>query len=231
MSPAPLSRRGAYYPPQPYDSEHLFAGKAKVARVFDSNKLDPWGHYPELVRAYSQGVRIFSISWKQANEQALRAFAASRPSDVTVYGTYLHEPENEIESGALTLDQWKANTIAQAAVMREEGIIPTRILMGWTLFPKKSGRRVAHYDLPPGTIDVAAFDAHVRDKDPVRMARKLRKEKARTGLPLAVPETSGAPGHLKQLLKALPNDTRFVCYFSLDKITSNQSKVLFGGTP
>ena len=224
-------QRGAYYPPEPYATESLYAGHATVARVFDSNELDDWASYPEAVRAYDQGVRTFVVSWKGVRLDAIREFRASAPADVKIFGTYWHEPEDDIAAGVITLSKWKSNTIAQAAVMREVGIIPTRILMGWTLFPGKSGRRVAHYDLPAGTITISAFDAHVRAKDPTSMARKLAKERARTGLPTAVPETSGATANLRTFLIELQKrkvKPRFVCYFSRTGIRPGQSRVLFG---
>jgi hypothetical protein len=231
LAPPNVADRGAYYPPQPYPTEAMYAGHATVARIFDGGELDSWGEYPGAVRAYDDGVRIYSWSWAGTSLQSIRDFAASLPDDVTIYGTYLHEPEKDIKQGRITLKQWKRNTIQQAAVMREVGIIPTRILMGWTLFPARSGRRVSDYDLPKGTIDVAAFDAHVRDKDPVRMAKKLAREQARTKLPVAVPETSGSMGDVKSCLSTLQARsvrTKFLCYFSRTGINRNQSRTLFG---
>jgi hypothetical protein len=223
--------RGANYEDVPHATEALFAGHATVARVFDSNEVDEWDTYPGAVRAYSQGVRTFVFSWKGARLDSIREFAATVPDDVKIYGTYWHEPEDDVKRGTLKLANWKSTMVAQSAVMREEGIIPIRILMGWTLFPAKSARRVADYDLPAGTISVAAFDGHVRAKDPTRMARKLAKEQKRSGLPTAVPETSGAPGHLRTFLttlKKLKVKPRFVCYFSTTGIKPGQSRVMFG---
>ncbi len=223
--------RGAYYPNKAYKMERLYAGHANVARIFDGGELKTWSEYPGAVRAYNHGARIFSFSWAGVSHDKLRAFAASVPSNVTIYGTYRHEPEKDIKNGEITLRQWKTNFISQAAVMREVGIIPTRILMGWTLFPRKSGRKVGAYDLPAGTIDVAAFDAHVRDKDPVRMARKIAREQRRTGLPTAIPETSGKAANLQRFFSILQRrgvKAKFICYFSRTKITKNQSRVMFG---
>lgn len=227
-APAHGTDYGASYARTPHATEPVWAGKATVARIFDPNRLDTWGDYPEAQRAYDQGVRKFAFSWKGTDAADIRLFASSVPEGVRVFGTYLHEPENDIEQGRITLEAWKANTITQAKVMREVGIVPTRVLMGWTLYPAKSGRDVADYDLPAGTVTISAFDAHVRDKNPVGMARRLLREQKRTGLPLAVPETSGRPANIAELKRRLDGRVRWACFFTYKRgMTTKQAEVWF----
>lgn len=227
-APAHATDYGASYARTPHATEPVWAGKATVARIFDPNRLTVWGDYPEAQRAYDQGVRKFAFSWKGTDPDDIRTFAATVPAGVRIFGTYLHEPEDDIEQGRLTLEQWKARTITQAKVMREVGIVPTRVLMGWTLYPAKSGRNVADYDLPAGTVAISAFDAHVRDKNPAGMARRLLREQKRTGLPMAVPETSGRPANIAELKRRLDGRVRWACFFTYKRgMTPRQAEVWF----
>lgn len=190
---------GAMYQPNEHPDEHRWAKRAEIARIFDSNTLSVWNDYPGARRAYADGIRKFVFSWKMETTNAqIRNFADSLPNGVRVFGVLEHEPEAKIARGDYTLAEWKARTVEQAAVQKDVGMVPTTILMGWTLYPEFSGRDVSDYDLPPGTIRVHAFDAHVRgNKEPDVMARRIRIEQRRTGLPTGVGETSGSPAHLK----------------------------------
>jgi hypothetical protein len=220
---------GASYARTVHPDEHRWAGRSPVVRVFDGGSLGEWGDYPALTRAYGDGTRKFHVSWKGTSSQDVRDFAATIPTGVKMFGTWMHEPEDNIEAGRLTLADWRATTIRLAAVMREEGVIPVRVLMGWTLLPE-SARDVRDYDLPPGTITISAFDAHVRanGKNPAVMASLLLKEKARTGLPLAIPETSGPPRRINILQRGLAGGARWACWFGPVGMTDAQARAWFG---
>lgn len=219
---------GASYAPTAHADEHRWAGKAKVARIFDSNQLGEWDDYPPAQRAYAGGVRKFSFSWKGTDPQDIRDFATTVPKGVRIWGTYWHEPEDDIEAQRFTLKQWKARTIEQAAVMREVGIVPTRILMGYTLFPE-SGRNVADYDLPAGTIAVSALDMHLGPKRTgERAARLLLREQRRTGLPLAVPEVSGPAKKARAFKALIDGRARWACWFTYSRgMGAAQAKAWF----
>lgn len=227
VSPADATRYGASYASRANPDEVHWAGKAAVARIFESRDLGVWSDYPEAQRAYDDGVRRFSFSWKGTSGQDVRDFAASIPDGVKVFGTWIHEPEDDIEAGTMTLDYWKANTIRLARVMTNHGIVPTRILMAWTLFPI-SGRDVTDYDLPKGTIRVSAFDGHVHNKSPETVARLILRDKARTGLPLALPETSGPPDKITTLRTLLDKKMWWGCYFTYHGMTQEQADAWFG---
>jgi hypothetical protein len=221
-APAHAVKYGAMFMPNEHPDEENWAGATKVARVFDSNGLDDWDDYPAITRAYDDGVRTFHISWKGTNPNQIRDFADTIPAGVKVYGTWQHEPEDDIKAGNFTLAYYKSTTVALAEVMREEGIVPVQVLMGYTLYPARSHRKVADYDLPPGTVTLHAFDGHVRDKTPLSLVRRLVKEYRRTGIPTAIPETSGSPAHLRQLRDLIQSKVRagrlrvsYACAFTL----------------
>ena len=216
VAPAGATKWGAMYQPSEHPDEYRWASHARVARIFDSNSLGVWNDYPAAKRAYADGVRTFVFSWKGTSLQDIRDFDASVPAGVKVFGVYLHEPEDDIEGGRITLAQWKERTIAQAAVMKDVGMVPTTILMVWTLYPGLSGRDVTDYDLPTGTVKVHGFDAHIRgDKKPDVVAKKLRREMRRSGLPMGVAETSGTPSDLR-IFRSMMNrkGVHWVCSFT-----------------
>lgn len=226
-APAHATDYGASFMPNVQPNESRWSERATVARVFESASLGTWDTYPELARAYDAGIRKFSISWKGTSGQEIRDFAASVPAGITVYGTWWHEPENDIESGTFTLAQWKKRMIRLCRVMRENDIVPVRILMGWTLFPE-SGRNVRKYDLPKGTIKISAFDGHVANKPPRKLARLLLADKRRTGLPLALPETAGPADRIRVLRNQLDRKMRWGTYLTRDGMTQRQADAWFG---
>lgn len=227
-SPSEGTTYGASYAKAKHPSEAHWAGKAKIARIFDPNALDDWGDYPAAERAYDDGVRRFSFSWKGTDEQDIIDFARTIPNDAKVFGTYYHEPENDIESGILTLNQWKNRFTEQSIVMRSVGIVPTRILMGWSLYPKASGQDVADYDLAPGVVAVSAFDGHLSSvKTPRGFARKLKAERARTGLPMAVPETWGTVEEITLFRRLIDRKVRWACWFTPKGLSRAQAKAWF----
>lgn len=122
-----------------------------VARVYvGSGSTVPadimdWDQFAE---AYNAGKRVFMLSWKDNSETRVKAMLASIPGDCTCYGTYYHEPEDNIPS-AFTLSTWRSRMQAQAGWMAAEGVVPCIILMSYTLNPS-SGRNIADYMGIPG---------------------------------------------------------------------------------
>lgn len=218
---------GASLSPQAPADEARWLSRSTVARVFDTGTLDTWDSYPPLQRAYDAGIRKFVISWKGTTGAEIRAFAATIPADATVFGTWWHEPENDIASGEFTLRYWKRTMVRLCGVMRKNGIIPIRVLMAWSLFPQ-SGRNIRSYDLPKGTIAIAAFDGHVYDKMPRNVARHLLAEKRRNKLPLAMAETSGPAKRIRTLRHLLDGKMRWATYLTRDGMTVRQANAWFG---
>jgi len=111
-------------------------------------------HAP-FARAYTAGKRTFVLSWKDNNETRVKAMLASIPDDCICYGTYFHEPEDNIPA-AFTLATWRSRVQTQATWMAAEGVTPCVILMSYTLNPS-SGRNIADYMGIPG-VNVVGWD-------------------------------------------------------------------------
>lgn len=237
----PMWLGSSYATVAPASEKHI-VGKAMIARIFEPKAPKKFFDYPQIQRAWDQGVRRFSFSFHSSSEASLRVFGDSLPSNAIVWATYLHEPEDDIEKGTITLAQYKANWVRLAPVMREYGMRPMSILMAWTLM-EPSGRNPADYDLPKGTVSFAGYDAHIRDqKKPKYLAALLKKEAKRVGLPWVIPETSVSradPLAVKRmklfmkLMREAPDPPRFVCYWNgqgkVDaRITKSVSKAFFG---
>ncbi len=233
---------GASYEAAEQWNERYIADKATMARIFESNAPKKFFDYPQIQRAWDDGIRRFSFSFHSSDESKLRVFGASLPKDAIVWATYLHEPENDIEKGVITLKAYKDNWVRLAPVMREYGLRTTSILMVWTLMDE-SGRDVRNYDLPKGTVDFAGYDAHIRDgKTPQFLYNLLKKEATRIKIPWVIPETSvmrGDPAAVARmekfmkLMKKAPNPPRFIAYWNgsenVDaRITNKVSKAFFG---
>jgi hypothetical protein len=131
--------------------ESLYRGRPDVARLYFSSSLPTSPVNATWRRAYNAGVRTFVVSWKDSNATRLRTFLRNIPSGVKVYGCYFHEPEDDIERGSLSLKAWRSTTVAHAAIMKSHGVIPTTIIMGFTLIGGK-GRRVTDYMVPEVSV-------------------------------------------------------------------------------
>jgi len=97
-----------------------------------------------------------------ADDTALKQFFDSAPTGHTIYWTYYHEPEDNIEAGQFTLADYKA-AWAHVAQLADEAKNPnltaTLILMQWDLIPA-SHRNWKDY-LPSGNIiKVLGWDAY-----------------------------------------------------------------------
>lgn len=224
-APATASQWGANYATPAHPDEALWETRADVARVFEPDRLGTWDDYPALTRAYADGVRRFWVSWKGSAGADVRAFGASIPDDATVWGTYWHEPEEDIANGTLTLTGWKRTTRRLAAVQREVGMVPATILMFYTL-EGGAGRDVDDYRLRPGSVDVWGFDAHMwGDRTPRGVAKALLREKRLSGLPLGLGETSGTAKELANLKARLAGKVRWGCFFAKRSDPVTQAEV------
>ncbi len=77
--------------------------------------------------------------------------------------------------------------------MRKQGFIPTNILMAWTLSPK-SGRKVASWTPPKGTVDVFAFDAYYgKGKSPRSLVDSMVAATRKAGVSRSGVAETGAP--------------------------------------
>lgn len=190
---------GANYTDNPAIDESVYAGRAKVARVF-FQRLTGVSFMADVAvqEAYAAGIRTFVISWRDTNVGAIQAFLADIPDDLTIYSSYNHEPENDHgRPGSSTYRAWsteyKRQWTIQSPLMRAEGFIPTNILMAWTLDPR-SGRNVADWTPPSGTVDVFAFDAYYgKGKDPYTQVARMVAAAEDAGIAQIALAEAGSP--------------------------------------
>ena len=190
---------GANYTDNPAIDESVYAGRAKIARVFFQRLTGVTFMDDVAVKeAYAAGIRSFVISWSDTNLTAIRTFLAGIPDDLTIYSTYNHEPENDRGGpGSSTYRAWsteyKRQWTIQSPLMRAEGFIPTNILMAWTLDPR-SGRNVADWTPPSGTVDVFAFDAYYgKGKDPYTQVARMVAAAEDAGIAQIALAEAGSP--------------------------------------
>ncbi len=191
---------GANYTEDPRIDERVYAGRAEIARVF-FQRLNGVSFMDDISvqEAYAAGVRSFVVSWSDTDQTAIRAFLAGIPDDLTIYSTYKHEPENDRGGpGSSTYQAWsteyKRQWTIQSPWMRAEGCIPTNILMAWTLDPR-SGRDVADWTPPAGTVDVFAFDAYFgKGKNPTTQVARITEAARAAGIAQVGLAEAGSPG-------------------------------------
>lgn len=201
QAPAPSGRTrfGANYTTAAGVDEGMYDGRAAAARIFfqqlDSAKFSSNGAVKE---ALADGVKTFVISWKETDQSAIKTFLAGIPDGLTVYTSFNHEPEDDHGSpGSADYKAWSAEYkhqwSVQSPLMRAEGFIPTNILMAWTL-SSGSGRDVADWTPPKGTVDVFAFDAYYgKGKSPSALVDRMTAATRAAGLSRTGLGETGAP--------------------------------------
>ena len=89
----------------------------------------------------------------------IRTWLKAKPAGLLAYVCVYHEPEDNSEGGAFTVDQWKTHTNALAALCREfQNCYSTAILMEWTLNP--NGRNKESLWCDGLDCDVLGFDVY-----------------------------------------------------------------------
>jgi hypothetical protein len=198
-SPSGTTLFGANYTTQSGVDERVYQNRAQVARIF-FEQLDgaQFTRNGAVQEALADGVKTFVISWKETDLAAIRTFLAGIPDNLTVYTAFNHEPEDDHgQPGTTSYKAWSAEYkrqwSLQSPVMRAQGMIPTNILMAWTIFPK-SGRTLAEWTPPRGTVDVFAFDAYYRQgKDPSKLVDAIVAATKSVGLERTGLAETGAP--------------------------------------
>ena len=139
----------------------LYKSRPTAARIFFTGAAPSnIANDGQTKNAIADGALSIVYSWKgDATETQLAASLNSIPDGVTAYGCYWHEPEDNIADKSLTLANWRARTTRDAKIMRDCGVIPVTILMGYTL-AAGSGRNPADYHMG-GVVDGACFDYYM----------------------------------------------------------------------
>jgi hypothetical protein len=121
---------------------------------------------------------------------------ASVPTDRTVWWTYWHEPEDDIEKGRFSAADYRAawrHLTALAEGARNPQLRPTLVLMCWTLTPE-SGRNWKSYYAGDSVIDTLGWDCYNagarfgRYRDPMRMFSATAAASASVGKPWGISE-------------------------------------------
>lgn len=139
-------------------------GGLQVVRVFYPGLPKPWQSVTDAV-----GTSLV-VSFKAdprrilsgADDQRLERWFADAPRDRDIWWTYYHEPENNVEHGDFTAEQWRAAykhiaTIANSA--DNPHLHNSIVLMCWTLDPS-SGRSVADYFPGVDFVDTIGWDCY-----------------------------------------------------------------------
>ncbi|MEQ6902120.1 fibronectin type III domain-containing protein [Nocardioides sp. YIM 152588] len=190
---------GANYTSTADVDETVYGGRAEAARVFfqqlDGKSFSKNGPVKE---ALADGIDTFVVSWRETDLAAIRTFLAGIPDGLTVYTSFNHEPENDAgAAGTASYDAWatefRRQWKLQSPLMRAEGFIPTTILMQYTLAPS-SGRDIADWTPPQGTVDVFAFDSYLTgDVDPAKMVDRMTEAARAAGVPRTGIAETGSP--------------------------------------
>jgi hypothetical protein len=111
-----------------------------------------------LVSFKADPVRVLSGTY----DQRLKQWFDEAPRNRDIWWTYYHEPENNVEHGDFTAEQWRAAykhiaTIANAA--HNPHLYNSIVLMCWTLDPA-SGRSFADYFPGADLVDTIGWDCY-----------------------------------------------------------------------
>lgn len=139
----------------------------QIVRVFYPGAPDPW---PGLAPG-----RPVVVSFKLhpgevlagRHDAAMTAWFRSAPRDEEVYWVLWHEPEDDIESGAFTAEQFAAAVLrldALADAADNPRLHTTVVLMAYTTL-EVSGRNWRDYVPEASSVDVLAWDAYNLDTD------------------------------------------------------------------
>lgn len=205
-------------------------GPLDVVRVFYQGEPDPWpGKAPDrhVVVSFKLEPRAVTAG---LYDQAMTGWFAAAPRDQDVTWVYWHEPEDDIERGEFTAEEFRAAFAHLAGLADQAGNPRLRsalVLMSYTLRPP-SGREWRDYYPGDDVVDVFAWDVYNRRTDgyssPEELLDRPRQVAESVGKPFAVAElgsklAQGDDGQARAqwLLDlgdyALAHGARFVCYF------------------
>jgi hypothetical protein len=210
-------------------------GPISIARVFSSWMPPAW---PSLEHDIGDRPLIVSFRLRPAKvlagefDQQLTAWFRQAPADRDTYWVYYHEPEDEIERGLFTAEQFKAawTHIAQLADgVHNRRLHNTLILMCWTA-GEQSGRDWHDYVPDDGSVDVLAWDCYAKGDDASTYAdteallEPARAASASIGARWGIGELGariirGDDGHARAAwltevgMYAIENGALFVAYF------------------
>lgn len=149
-------------------------GRVGVIRHFSPGLPLDWGSRNAQLLKDRTLVMSFKAPPKEItsgkHDTYLRKWFADAPSNQTIYWSYYHEPENNINAGEFTSAQYRS-AWAHIATLEQKACKPnmhaTLILTEWTMQPR-SKRDYRTYDAGPEYVKVLAFDPYNGATDPNR---------------------------------------------------------------
>jgi hypothetical protein len=155
-------------------------------------------------------------------DATLKSWFASIPAGRQVWWSYFHEPENDIEAGAFTAEQYRAAWMHILALApKQSNLHPTLILMRYTL--SIPTRRSVDWYVVPG-LEVLCWDSYLTGSLTTKQViDDPAATSARFGLDFAIGETSAEdPARMDQFVKDLipavrAKGAKFVTWFETNK--------------
>lgn len=178
-SPAPAERDTTDFGVSVYAGSQTWAAAARrsderyggleAVRVFHSGLPSAW----EAVTGAVDGSLVVSFKadpaevLSGAHDVALKRWFAAAPRDRDVWWVYYHEPEDDVERGEFTAEQWRAAfrhvaTLAEAA--DNPRLHSTVVLMCWTL-EHRSGRSFEDYFPGSDVVETIGWDCYSKASD------------------------------------------------------------------
>lgn len=174
-------------------------GTPGVVRVFNSGAPSNWS-----AANYARGADLavsFKISPQSilngSHDAQLRTWFRAAPTNVGVYWTYFHEPEDDIAKGDFTATQFRAAWQRIATIADEickPNLHATLVLMDWTV-DSRSGRKFSDYYPGSAYVDVLGWDPYnpwqnnTGYKAPAAIFGEVINVSKAHGKPFAVAET------------------------------------------
>jgi len=96
------------------------------------------------------------------HDQLLKQWFATAPQDRDIWWAYYHEPEDNVERGDFTAEQWRAAYRHIATLANEANnprLLNTIVLMCWTLDPA-SGRSISDYFPGGDLVETIGWDCY-----------------------------------------------------------------------
>lgn len=158
------AQKGQSYSQALAASESRYGGRLGVIRYFDGNSPDAWSVLgPKL--AGRDSVVSFRLPPAEVaaglHDADLARWFATAPKGQTIWYSYLHEPEDNIERGEFTKADFRAASLrisGLAKAANNPDLHQTLILMCYTVNPK-SGRNWRDYFVQ-GAVDVLGWDCY-----------------------------------------------------------------------
>ena len=139
-------------------------GGLEVVRAFYPGLPSSWAHISNatdaslVVSFKAHPAQILSGE----NDQRLKQWFATAPQDRDIWWAYYHEPEDNVERGDFTAEQWRAAYRHIAALANEANnprLLNTIVLMCWTLDPA-SGRSISDYFPGADVVETIGWDCY-----------------------------------------------------------------------